>query len=248
MVGGLPTPDYRLPTTASLNFPYPLANLRSRPHFNRMVKPPSQPNPDEGTEQRILDAAHEVFLRRGTDGARMQEIADEADVNKALLHYYYRTKEFLAQAVFQRAASGLMSQVLPIMASDLELEEKIEQFVVTELTLLSQRPYLPGYIISELTHHPDRFVSKIAGIMGERVKKTVLPKLREQIRTRIEAGTLAPITPEQFLVTCLASCVFPFAARPLLTALLDLGPKGFDRFIEQRKKELPEFLKRALQP
>ncbi|HEX2835560.1 MAG TPA: TetR/AcrR family transcriptional regulator [Thermoanaerobaculia bacterium] len=217
-----------------------------------MVKPDGEndlgPKPDEGTERRILDAAHEVFIRRGTDGARMQEIADEAGVNKALLHYYYRTKEFLAQAVFQRAAAVLLAQVLPIMSSDLELEEKIEKFVVAELTLLSQRPYLPGYIISELTHHPDRLVSRIAALAGERVKKTALPKLREQIRVRVEAGTLAPVTAEQFLVTVLGACVFPFAARPLLSELLDLGPKGFDRFIEQRKKELPEFLKRALQP
>lgn len=220
-----------------------------------MVKPrgetaavaPKQ-KPDDGTEQRILDAAHKVFLVRGTDGARMQEIADEAGVNKALLHYYYRTKEGLSQAVFARAAAELLSQVLPIMASELELEEKIEKFVVTELTILSERPYLPGYLISELTHHPDRLINVFSGLTGNRVQKVVLPKLREQIRTRVEAGTLAPVTPEQFLVTCLASCVFPFAARPLLNVLLDFGAKGFDRFIEQRKKELPEFLKRALQP
>jgi TetR/AcrR family transcriptional regulator len=213
-----------------------------------MVKPTGEQPPDEGTEQRILDAAHEVFLERGTDGARMQEIADKAGVNKALLHYYYRTKEFLSQAVFQRAASTLMSQVLPIMASDLELEEKIERFVETELTLLAKRPYLPGYIISELTHHPDRLIAVFKLLTGNKVQTMVLPKLREQIRVRVQAGTMAPMTAEQFLVTCLSTCVFPFAARPLLTVVLDLGPKGFDRFIEQRKTELSDFLKRALRP
>ncbi|HET8796331.1 MAG TPA: TetR/AcrR family transcriptional regulator [Thermoanaerobaculia bacterium] len=218
-----------------------------------MVKPHSQTGPattprDDGTEQRILDAAHTVFLARGTDGARMQEIADAAGVNKALLHYYYRTKDGLAQAVFERAAAMLMSDVLPIMASDLELEEKIEQFVAAELALLGGRPYLPGYVISELTHHPERLVAIFSRLAGNRVQKVVLPKLREQIRRRVDAGTLAPMSAEQFLVTCLACCVFPFAARPLLTVVLDLGARGFDRFIEQRKKELPEFLKRALQP
>jgi AcrR family transcriptional regulator len=178
----------------------------------------------------------------------MQEIADEAGVNKALLHYYYRTKEGLSLAVFERAAMTLLSEVLPVMASDITLEEKIEAFVVKELTILMERPYLPGYIISELTHHPERLVSIFSKLSGNRVQTLVLPKLRAQIRERVEAGTLAPISAEQFLITCISCCVFPFAARPLLTALLDFGPKGFDRFIEQRKKELPEFLKRALKP
>jgi TetR/AcrR family transcriptional regulator len=212
-----------------------------------MVKPSGEPAPD-GTELRILDAAHEVFLARGTDGARMQEIADAAGVNKALLHYYFRTKEGLSQAVFERAATALLSDVLPIMASDLTLEEKIERFVERELDILSAHPYLPGYVISELTHHPDRLVAVFSKLGGNRVKTAVLPRLREQIRDGVEAGTLAPITAEQFLITCLACCVFPFAARPIITVFFDLGAKGFEKFIEQRKKEVPEFLKRALRP
>src|ERR1700756_1616980 len=50
---------------------------------------------DSDTEARILDAAHRVFVKRGTAGARTQEIAKEAGVNSALLHYYFRTKERL---------------------------------------------------------------------------------------------------------------------------------------------------------
>ena len=57
---------------------------------------------DGDTEQRILDAAHAVFVRRGTAGTRMQEIAAEAGVNQALLHYYFRNKEQLARAAFER--------------------------------------------------------------------------------------------------------------------------------------------------
>jgi AcrR family transcriptional regulator len=214
-----------------------------------MVKPDSQPpQRDEGTEQRILDAAHKIFVQRGTDGARMQDIADEAGVNKALLHYYYRTKEGLSDAVFKRAAGTLLSEVLPIMGSDLGLEEKIDRFVTAELRILSAHPYLPGYVLSELAHHSERFIALFSGMTGNRVQKVVLPKLREQIAERVAAGTLAPVTAEQFLITCLSCCIFPFAARPLLTVVLNLGPRGFDRFIEQRAQELPEFLKRALQP
>src|SRR5215470_6106039 len=71
---------------------------------------------DGDTEQRIVDAAHAVFVRRGTAGARMQEIAAEAGVNQALLHYYFRSKEQLARAAFERAGSQLMPAVIQVMA------------------------------------------------------------------------------------------------------------------------------------
>src|SRR5690242_2930283 len=87
---------------------------------------------DGDTESRILDAAHRVFVRAGTAGARTQEIAKEAGVNSALLHYYFRTKERLAEAVFRRAAGQLMPAVIGILASDLALEEKIAQVIDVE--------------------------------------------------------------------------------------------------------------------
>src|SRR5579885_2220382 len=105
---------------------------------------------DGATEQRILDAAHTVFLRRGTSGARMQEIAAEARVNQALLHYYFRTKEQLARAAFERAGSQLMPAVIQEIAGDAPLEDKVRRVVDIELDHLSRAPYLPGYMIGEL--------------------------------------------------------------------------------------------------
>ena len=93
-----------------------MKRLTPRPH-RRRATPPDRP-PDGNTEQRILDAAHAVFLRRGTAGARMQDIATEAGVNQALLHYYFRSKERLAEAVFRRAARQLLPAVIEVMASD----------------------------------------------------------------------------------------------------------------------------------
>src|SRR5690348_4687297 len=107
------------------------------------------PSADRDTEQRILDAAHEVFLRRGTAGARMQDIAAEAGVNSALLHYYFRSKERLARAVFQRAIEGLLPPVLQLLASDLSLEEKVTGVVHHELDHLARAPYLPGFVLGE---------------------------------------------------------------------------------------------------
>jgi AcrR family transcriptional regulator len=212
-----------------------------------MVKPDG-PEVDDGSEQRILDAADAVFVRRGTDGARMQEIAAEAGVNKALLHYYYRTKDGLAQAVFRRVASAFMPAIIETMAGDLSLEEKAERVVHHYLDQFARRPYLPGYLISEITHHPGRLPPLFAAIAGTQIKRRVLTKLGQQIEERVRAGTLAPLAPEQFLINIISLCVFPFAARPIIMVALGLDAKGFDRFIAQRRETLPSFVARALRP
>ncbi len=223
-----------------------------------MVKPKSAtkrkaaaPPPDADTEQRILDAAHRVFIRRGTAGARMQEIADEADVNKALLHYYFRSKSRLADAVFQRVAAGIFSRLGEAAGSDAELEDKVRRIVGIYLDQLSRTPYVPGYVLSELNQHPDRARQLLDAIRpasdGGKVPD-FLAKLGTQIQTRVRAGTMRPIPPRQFIVNLASLCVFPFAARPMICALLGLDEKGFAEFITERKSSLADFFLSGLRP
>ena len=217
--------------------------------MKRLTKPRNKKDGD--TEQRILDAAHAVFVRRGTAGARMQEIAAEAGVNQALLHYYFRNKEQLAQAAFQRAASGFMPAVVQVIASDGELDAKVRRIVALELDHLSRAPYLPGYLIGEVTHHPERAAQLIAAVTGlapAELGPRVLGALRRQIAARVKQGTMQPISPEQFIVNLVALCVFPFAERPMLQAMLGLDDPQFDRFITRRRQELPVFFMGALRP
>ena len=155
-----------------------------------MVKPGSKELGDP-TSRRILDAADRIFVRRGTDGARMQEIADEAGVNKALLHYYYRSKARLAEAVFLRVAGALFPSILATLTSDLELEEKAERLVHHYLDQLSKHPFIPGYLISEVTHHPERLRGHLDSVAGERlpaIRHQILHTLGRQIDVRVAAG------------------------------------------------------------
>ena len=181
----------------------------------------------------------------------MQEIAREAGVNSALLHYYFRSKERLADAVFQRAATQLLPNLVRILVSDADLEVKVAQFVELELTRLSETPYLPGYVISELTHHPQRIQQLFASVIGMApadVGALVRERLSAQIDERVRAGRMQPIAAEQFVVNLLALCIFPFAARPMLMALLGLDEAGFAAFIDRRRAELAPFFLRALEP
>jgi AcrR family transcriptional regulator len=118
-----------------------------------VVKPSGQTKTDAKT--RILDAADEIFVRRGLDGARMQEIADHAGVNKALPHHYFRSKADLARAVWLRIASSFVPGIFQTLASDLSLDDKIDQFVNGYHTRLTRDPYRLAYVISEAARHPD---------------------------------------------------------------------------------------------
>ena len=206
---------------------------------------------DGETEHRILEAARAVFIRRGTAGARMQEIAAEAGVNQALLHYYFRSKERLASAVFQQMASRLFPALIMTLGSDASIDRKIDMVVGLYLDNLSRNPFLPGYVISELHHHPDRIPLLLAGATGVdpvAVLPRVFGRLGEQIDECVRAGTMRPMTPQQFAANLISLCVFPFAARPMLSMVFNLDEAGFAQFIEERRTELPRFIKNAIRP
>ena len=64
------------------------------------------------TEQQILEAARKIFREKGFEGARMQEIADAAKINKAMLHYYFRSKELLFQRICHCAMASKVGTVV----------------------------------------------------------------------------------------------------------------------------------------
>jgi AcrR family transcriptional regulator len=208
------------------------------------------PEPDRDTEERILDAAHHVFVRQGTAGARMQEIAREAGVNHAMLHYYFRSKERLAETVFRRAASEFFPSLLAVLAADEPLDAKVERVVALELEMLARRPYLPGYLIAELTHHPDRAEQLIAMATGgtaAQLRERVLRVLERQIAERVQAGRCArwrrAVPREPYRPVRL-----PVRRAAMVRAVLGLDDAGFDAFIAERRAALPAFILAGLRP
>lgn len=203
------------------------------------------------TRDLILEAARAEFQKNGTAGARTQDIADRAGVNKALLHYYFRTKDELAEAVFLRAARSLIPPVMGELASEHSLEHKVRTVVALYLGLLKDAPGLPAYVLSELHHHPERmgqFLASVAGTDPTELGARVLGVLERQIDEGVQAGHLRGIPAEQFLINLLSLCIFPFAARPMISMVLQGNPDPFGSFIDERATNLPEFFMAALRP
>lgn len=207
------------------------------------------PDSTSDTEARILEAAHRVFLRKGTAGARTQDIAEEAGVNKALLHYYFRSKDKLAEAVFARAAGTLFPPLFLNLASDLPLEQKIRRSVEIQSDTLEANPYLPGYLIAEFQYEPDRLKALLAGALPlEQMRAMVLGTLQRQLDAEAEAGRIRPTRADDLIVMLMGLLVFPYAAAPMLQAALDLGPEARAAMAARRRDGLTDTLLRSLAP
>ena len=220
------------------------------PWFPSLDSVPSPMSPVPDTRERILDAAKAAFHERGTSGARMQEIADAAGINKALIHYYFNNKDTLAAAVFQRELRTLVQPVMLTMASDMPLDDKVRTVIGMYLDRLSALPQMPGYILAEMHFHPERLSKLMTSITEgdpQDMAARVFARLGTQIDEAVEAGRMAPLSPHQFMVNLVALCVFPFAARPLLSFVMG-GPDVFDTMIEQRRDSLTQFFLRGLRP
>lgn len=190
-------------------------------------------------------------MRKGTAGARMQEIAVEAGVNQALLHYYFRSKDRLSAAVFEQFAQRIFPALIQTLGSDMAIEQKIERFVALYLDNLQKNPFLPAYLISELHHHPERVQQLLTAVTGgtpHQVMRPLFARLEAQIEERANAGEMRRIPAEQFAANLMSLCIFPFAARPMLGIVFGMDDAGFAAFIERRKTELPVFIRTALRP
>lgn len=197
---------------------------------------------DTGTEEKIMAAARKVFTTKGMAGARMQDIADEAGMNKALLHYYFRDKDKLFETVFLAEAQKFFPTINAIFASEQPLFEKIETFVSEYIDEMVENPYLPWFVLNEINRDPDQFMYKIWG-------KDNLPKpgkLLEQIETEIKAGRIRPISPVHLLMNMISMTIFPFVGKPMFVRNLRLSDKQFREIMEQRKKEIPSFIINAI--
>ncbi len=198
---------------------------------------------DSTTEDLIFDAARSVFEEQGLGGSRMQEIARRAGINQSMLHYYFRTKAQLFDAVFEKAMAEALPPVLAILRSDTPLLDKIEKFVESYLTMLAHNPHLPGFILEELRRNPQR-LRDIAGKQTTGVFSVFASQVEESVANKI----IRPIAAEHLFANMLSLCVFPYVARPMLQTVVGFTDDDYTRMLAERKVQVTRFILDALKP
>ena len=199
------------------------------------------PKVEISTEEKILKAAEEVFMRDGYDGSRMQDIADVAGINKALLHYYFRSKDKLFEKVFDSKIQSFFPRVDEVFEQDLPFIDKIHFFIEGYINLLRKNPYLPLFVLNTINNKDKSdFFKKLPIGLGL--------KVAHSYQIDFQKGKVRELNPAQFLVSILGMCVFPFLAKPILSEMFKADSDAFDKLMEQRIQELKLYVKLILTP
>ncbi|MEN8229104.1 MAG: helix-turn-helix domain-containing protein [Bacteroidota bacterium] len=193
------------------------------------------------TEQKIIASAEKLFYQKGKAGTSMQDIADDAGINRTLLNYYFRSKDQLFEAVFRNALSSFVPNLAAMLHSDISFKDYVPLLIETVIDAMLENPQIPIFVLQELSSNPNRMpeIIKEMGIDPE----VAMNKMEHEQRE--EPGSL--MDPRQVIINILSLCIFPFAARPVVTEILFNGDT--DAYIEamkQRKQILPLMVEKFL--
>jgi AcrR family transcriptional regulator len=188
---------------------------------------------DTSTEDKILEAAKEVFMKYGLYGARMQDIADTASINKALLHYYFRTKEKLFDKVFDGALVKFFDQMDVFTNSSLPIKKRIFLYTDNIIDFYAEYPQMSMFIIKEIGNNPELLKAKI-----QAAKKNKMLGLIQVLEDAIKKGEMKKFDTAMFLVNMQSLCTYPFLASSMFKHSLKSHGKDWDKdFSTEKLKE-----------
>jgi AcrR family transcriptional regulator len=198
---------------------------------------------DQKTQELILEAARKVFIRDGFDGARMQDIANVAGINKALLHYYYKNKESLFNLVFEDAFAAFVPQIHAIFSGNGGAVEKLCKYVEAHIELLLKKPDLPTFVIHEIHRDPDRFFNNLISKMPG---PPPFASFMGQLMQEMSEGKIREMDPRFVWMNVMAMTVFPFVAAPLMSRMLLTDPDTYHTLLRDRVTSVQLFIKSSL--
>jgi AcrR family transcriptional regulator len=191
------------------------------------------------SEEKILEAAKKVLFAKGYAGARMQDIADEAGINKALLHYYFRNKDKLFETIFREAIGKLIPGIASAFSDEaLQIEDKIRTFCSAYIRLWIAHPYIPMFVLHEM-HSGDG--EKFKGIMDTyrgHSMKVVLKAFESAMKNK----EIRKMDPLQLLLNMISLCIFPFVGSPVFKKVTGVTEKQYEEMLLARVTEVSEFI------
>ncbi|MDR3261055.1 MAG: TetR/AcrR family transcriptional regulator [Tannerella sp.] len=200
---------------------------------------------EKNKEQAILDAAEQEFLEKGFEASKTTQIASNAGVTHAMLHYYYRTKENLFNKVFDKKIRLLKDSLFSLFKNpELPFLERIRIAMEVHFDFLAENPLLPRFVINELINKPKR--REIIEVIIKKVAGQLIEQLQQEIDKEVERGAIHPIEPIVLLLDIASLNVFPFAVLPIVRTFAIPSGISEKEFLELRKKENVEVIMKRL--
>jgi AcrR family transcriptional regulator len=185
--------------------------------------------PDTRTE--IIKAAREEFFTHGYEGARLQQIADQIGVTKAMIHYYFNTKKELFERVYNQSISEIFGGLGDILDKDLPLFKKIEQLVDACLTKSETHPRVLAFVITESNRKPDW----LQPIFEERIQLE-LTSFNDELNQAAANYQIAAVDAPNLLLNIFSLCYYPVLSDTINNSLLNTnGTTGNGQVSANRK-------------
>lgn len=193
------------------------------------------------TEEKIIASAERLFYQKGKAGTSMQDIADDAGINRTLLNYYFRSKDQLFEAVFRKALGRFVPDLAAVLQTDIPFQEYVPMVVEKIIDTLLANPQIPIFVLQELSSNPER-MPQIIKEMGIDPARAVNKMEQDGI-----VPSLGGMDPRQIILNMISLCIFPFAAKPVVLDILYKGDNdAFVKAMEERKVLLPEYIKQII--
>jgi AcrR family transcriptional regulator len=201
---------------------------------------------DHNMEQIILETAENLFLEKGFALTSTTEIARVAGCNQALVHYYFRTKDRLFDAVFEKNTRLFVSAFIQPVEEKVSFEEKLRKKIETLYDILKVNPKLPFLFFNELSTNPLR-LNLLKEKIGD-LPKSYFSLMEVELKEEIEKGTIRPVTATDLLLTILALNLVVFLAGPVMKELTGMTEPEYQTLIERRKRENVTIILKGLRP
>ena len=199
------------------------------------------------TEEKIFRAALVEFAEQGKNGARMNDIAVRAGINKALVHYYFRSKDKLYQGVLQFIIAHFIKSIGEAIGKETRFDKMLRHFIHAYVDLVSANPLIPRFMLRELSCGAPALYEIVRGILKES-GKTPVQMFLARIDEASASGEISTVDPAQTLITVMGACLFAFIAHPLVSILTAGSQQAHETFIENRKEHIFAILYFGLKP
>ena len=193
-------------------------------------------------EQKIIDAARSEFINRGFDKTSMSDIAAAAGINRTALHYYFRTKERMFQAVFGSIMLTILPRIQLIFDEDIPLMDKFSKVLDEYFLIFSENPSLPLFIVGEI----NRDVAHLLDAGRALNLDSYLFSIGQVIMREMEQGNIREMPLPMILIMFMSQVTFPFLTKNLLDNLFFSEEPEFRQFLAQWKVNVITQMKAAL--
>ncbi|WP_195374307.1 MULTISPECIES: TetR/AcrR family transcriptional regulator [Parabacteroides] len=197
-------------------------------------------------ESRILEAAKQVFVTKGYEATKMGDVAAKAGIGRTALHYYYRTKEMLFDAIFDQLMGALLPNLGAIMEENTSFMEKLPKIIDQYVKTLQRNPLFPIFVINELQRDPEHIYRSI---LKNPVRVQPFIRMRRQLEDEMENGVLKKLPVYYVATTLISLLVFPMLVRNPFTAVFMEGDAGkYEAFLQERIPFVTDIMIRLLSP